>query len=532
MDRRTLMQVSGVAGAGALGLGAVTADPASEHYVIASDTHLGSPFANDADFQAFLTTEVPAIDPDTLVMAGDCFEMWFRGMSSALLEYSSVADQFQTLEQNGTDVTLVAGNHDRRLVSVGEGLDDPPGSPWEIGEEFFFQSGGTEFVAVHGDGPDPIQVDPVSETLCRQTDLIGSVLAALVGWWDGLEPWAHAAETGSVTVTDGSRRVPLEGSYDDPVVVTAGSADGPVTAGRVGADSVELRAPAADADVGYAVFESGRHVLGSSTAVEAGRTVASGGWQTVSFAEPFDSTPVVLADVQTAGRTRAGRDIRFGRLPRRSDTPALRVRNVTELGFEVRVRGTAEVGFAAVEPGDISVRGRHGVADVGAVTPDSPSFGRVFAETPTLFSNAGVVSDPGSTGYVALTGDGPLYVSASTALSTPDAEAMLRSEWEQRVDAAGIDPDAVPEQPPGMAGLEPTSADDGSIRETLLDTYEEFVIYGHTHMPGLGERYANSGSWTGRSPDSEPENTFIEIQDGAVTVWDWSPDGKSVLYES
>ena len=79
-------------GAGALGLGAVTADPDDDHYVIASDTHLGSPFANLSDFEQFLSQDVPVLDPDVLVMAGDCFEMWFRGMSSTLLEYSNVAE--------------------------------------------------------------------------------------------------------------------------------------------------------------------------------------------------------------------------------------------------------------------------------------------------------------------------------------------------------------------------------------------------------------------------------------------------------
>jgi predicted phosphodiesterase len=530
MDRRTLMQASGVAGAGVLGLGAVSADPDDDHYVIASDAHLGSPFSNGSDFQEFLTTDVPEIDPDVLVIAGDCFEMWFRGMSSALLEYSNVGNYFEMLEENGTDVALVAGNHDRRLVTIGDGLEDPPGSPWEIGEEFFFESGDQEFVAVHGDGPDPIQIDPISEALCTKTDFIGSILASLIDWWEALEPWTQAGETGSVSVTDSSRTVSLQGSYDDPVVVTSQSSGGPVRA-RVGSslrtdsDSLELRA--ADGDIQYAVFDSGRHVLGTGTAVEAGRTAAAGNWQTVTFEDAFDAPPVVLTTVQATDRNRYA--TRRGRYS--TETGTAQVRNVTEMGFEVRLDGRGDVGFAAIERGDVTVRGRRGVAGVGADS-DSLSVERAFADTPSMFVGPQTASDDGPVGYLALAGEGPLYASESSTLATPDAEELLQTEWQRRIDAADVDSAALPEQPPGMAGLEPAASDDESIKESLLEKYEEFVVFGHTHMPGLGDRYANTGSWTARSPNSVPVNTFLEIQDGEVTVWNWSSDGNEPLYES
>jgi UDP-2,3-diacylglucosamine pyrophosphatase LpxH len=528
MDRRTLMQASGVAGAGVLGLGAVTADPDDDHYVVASDAHLGSPFANPSDFEEFLTVDVPEIDPDVLVIAGDWLEMWFRGMSSTLLEFSSVVNYLRTLDENGTDVALVAGNHDRRLVTVGNGLDDPPGSPWEIGEEFFFESGDQEFVAVHGDGPDPIQLDPISEALCKQTDLVGSLLAALIDWWEALEPWGQAGETGSVQVTGRSRRVSLQAVYDDPVVLTAtGSDDRPVRT-RVGGgltddtDSLELRV-GTDTDVQYTVFESGRHVLGTGTPVEAGRITTDSGWQTVSFAEPFDTPPVVLVDEQSRGGLRAGRGVRS----RRHRAGGPEIRKVTELGFEVRLDRPGEIGFAAVEPGDITADGRRGVAGVGGIST------RLLADTTSVITTPQTASDDGPVGYLALTGAGPLQASESTTVATIDAERRLQAEWQQRLEAAGVESTAaVPDSPPGMAGLEPAAADDGSIKSKLLDKYDEFVVYGHTHMPGLGDRYANSGSWTSRSPESVPENTFLEIQDGDVTVWNWSSEGNEPLYVS
>ena len=521
-DRRTFVQTSTVAGAGALGLGAVTADPDADHYVVASDAHLGSPFANPSAFEQFLSQDVPALDPDVLVIAGDCFEMWFRGMSSVLLEYSNVAECFELLESNGTEVVLVAGNHDKRLVTVGDGYEDAvaPGSPWEIGEEFFFESGNQEFVAVHGDGPDPVQIDPISKLLCTQPDPVGALLAALLDWWEGLKPWTQVGETGSAVM--GRSGLSLVGSYKEPVVLTAGSAGEPVLS-PTDAGGIELRGGEFGDKIHYAVFESGRHTLSGGTAVEAGLTTTTGDWQTVTFAEPFDSPPVVVADVQTA-RGRRVTPGRTRRPARRSTAVSARptVRNVTPMGFELRLDGRAEVGFTAVERGDISAHGRQGIAGVGAAD-DLWSF-----DTP-VFTTA-QTSSGGVTGYLALAGDSPLRASDSTTVTTPDAERLVRSEWQRRLQRADLTvPESLSEQPPGMVGLEPMSGDDESITDSLLDTYEEFVVFGHVHRPQVGDRYANSGSWTSRSPSSEPENTYLEIQDGEVTLWDWSPDGREQI---
>ena len=141
VDRRTLLQASGAVGAGTLGLGAVTADPDADHYVVLSDTHLGSPFANIESFETFLAEELPELDPDVLVLTGDIYERWFRGMSSVLLEYSDTSAELAALDDE-MDVVLVAGNHDRRLVTVGEAVPEEitPSSPWTVGEEFYRRS--------------------------------------------------------------------------------------------------------------------------------------------------------------------------------------------------------------------------------------------------------------------------------------------------------------------------------------------------------------------------------------------------------
>jgi len=46
--------------------------------------------------------------------------------------------------------------------------------------------------------------------------------------------------------------------------------------------------------------------------------------------------------------------------------------------------------------------------------------------------------------------------------------------------------------------------------------YDEFVLFGHTHLPAITEDYANCGSWTGK------ENTFVEIKDEEVQLRTWN----------
>ncbi len=539
------MQTSGVVGAGALGLGAATADPDAEHYVVVSDTHLGSPYANDESFEAFLFEELPALDPDALIIAGDFVEMWFRGMSSALVEFSRFTSQLEQFETDGIDVTLVSGNHDSRFKTIGKGTNDgiAPGSPWEFADEFFFESGDREFVAVHGDDADPIHYDIVSNLLCKGTDAFGSLLLNLLGWWEGLEPWAQAGEVGTTTVTGDSGTVRLGAAYSDPVVVTSGGRVNASVESVAGTDTSTLRLDGSG-PVTYAVFERGRHVLGGSTPVEARRTTAGEGWQTVSFTEPFDAPPVVFTSAGSGSRGRVRpTDVRAGPTP-----DSVQVRNVTELGFDVRLDGAARtVGFAAVGSGGLTVRGQRGEVGVSSVgTAGTIGFDRTFLDRPAVLAapqtagpslategiDTGGVSvtstGPTEVGYLALEGGGPLYTADSTTIDTPDLEARYRAAWQSLVDDADLN-DVAPAQPPAMAGVEPIATSQESVKEILLDSYDEFVVAGHTHLPGVDERYANSGCWTGRSPDSIVENTYLEIIDGEVTLNEFSAGSSNVL---
>jgi len=567
--------------------GQIASDQSEEnHYVMISDTHLADRLSNVSDTQAFLTEDVPSIDPDVLILAGDVFEFWWRGMSSTLLEVNQVTSQLRALHDAGTRVVLVAGNHDRRLYTIGTGMgEDAPDPPWEVGNEFYFESGGRQFVANHGDDADPKHTNMVSTLLCLPEDAMASTLETL---WKDLNSSSDAVdvgETGSTTVEPdryGWEAVALGETYDDPVVVTSpagAGGDAPVRpqvrnlaaegAGR--ADRFGLRLESWDDGVGvhsqpttavqYAVFERGQHVLESSTDVAVDRTTAGDEWVTVTFEEPFGSTPVVLADVQTPDT-----DSR----PLWDTTPAAaRVRNVSATGFEVRVDTpagegptTREVGYAATDSGLV------GTADglIESISADtsgnqfqSVQFSRQFDRSPTVLAglqsarNEGVVvprlasvdaagveltlqgenreplASAEDVGYLAL---GPGTITAlDSSVSGESVGTDATAEWQSILaESPVLSPEAMPEYPSPLAGTGPGVGTHDTITTRMLDLFpDRFVLFGHTHTPDLGERHANAGAWTGRS--NSIENNYVEIVDGDVTVWNWSPDGSEILYE-
>jgi hypothetical protein len=260
---------------------------------------------------------------------------------------------------------LVAGKHTKQLVTWATGTRTPShrGRRGRSVRSFFperrprVRRGPRRWA-----GPDTVR--PGQQTPL-QTAGPGRCVAGGASGLVSLKPWTQVGETGSVTVT-GQSRLPLEGSYKDPVVLTAGSAGEPALR-PTDTDGVELRGGRFGDEVHYAVLERGRHTLDGSTAVEAGLTTTTSDWQTVTFAEPFDSPPVVIADVQTTGpRVRSGRTP-VRRSARRSTAVAgrPRIRNVTSMGFDLRPDGSAAVGFAAVERGEISAHGRTGATGVG-----------------------------------------------------------------------------------------------------------------------------------------------------------------------
>lgn len=65
--------------------------------------------------------------------------------------------------------------------------------------------------------------------------------------------------------------------------------------------------------------------------------------------------------------------------------------------------------------------------------------------------------------------------------------------------------------------------DGESVRERLLSWHDRYVVYGNTHDVGKGKGWVNSGAWTHRgvSANMDGPNTYIDIKDGNVEVWQW-----------
>jgi UDP-2,3-diacylglucosamine pyrophosphatase LpxH len=58
-----------------------------------------------------------------------------------------------------------------------------------------------------------------------------------------------------------------------------------------------------------------------------------------------------------------------------------------------------------------------------------------------------------------------------------------------------------------------------AIVERIKREYDDYVIFGHTHLPEKQATYANCGSWTAK------ENTYIVVEEGEVELKRWSGGG-------
>lgn len=139
--------------------------------VAASDVHLGWDESNTKDFREFLTETVPQLDVDALLLLGDIVEMWRRGIASVLIEHNGVFQDIEQLDSQDIEVVMVAGNHDWRLMQVNSSGDVVSPAPWQFTDEFYFSSGGKNFVGVHGHKADPATAsDAENESLCMTND--------------------------------------------------------------------------------------------------------------------------------------------------------------------------------------------------------------------------------------------------------------------------------------------------------------------------------------------------------------------------
>jgi hypothetical protein len=174
-------------------------------------------------------------------------------------------------------------------------------------------------------------------------------------------------EIKSVTVGTQWQRVDFQKSFSDPIIVAKpiGQSDNDPAVVRIrniDANGFEIRIQEwdyldgahAQETVAYIAMERGSYTLDNGARVEAGRldTNRTYAFETVAFAEAFNSAPVLLTAVTTFNE---------------EDAVATRVRNITTAGFEVGMReqeantqahATESIGYIAFEPSSGTLDGR------------------------------------------------------------------------------------------------------------------------------------------------------------------------------
>ena len=183
------------------------------------------------------------------------------------------------------------------------------------------------------------------------------------------QPKEVIAEMGTISLTDATKTINLNNTYNNPVVFVQppsfyGKQPALVRLDNITANSFDARIQESDylvnlgqgshsaETVSYFVFEAGTWQLEDGTLLEIGNTNSSGlvndsaGFETVDFSLEFDSTPIVISQVQTENET---------------DFVRTRQRNTTLNSFDVAMEeeeanegsghATETIGYLAIEPG-------------------------------------------------------------------------------------------------------------------------------------------------------------------------------------
>lgn len=145
-----------------------------------SDVHLGYQYSNADDFLDFLESELENIDPDLLVLSGDILEFWRSSIQNVFTQYSKHISSIYSLAETDTEVKIIAGNHDYRLIESD--------SPIEVVDAVRFTSGNTKFKSIHGQRYDPKNANNrTNEALCLTSEDVGELMSDIYGLWsDGL----------------------------------------------------------------------------------------------------------------------------------------------------------------------------------------------------------------------------------------------------------------------------------------------------------------------------------------------------------
>lgn len=145
--------------------------------IAVSDTHFGFEEFNREEFSNFLDFVLNQ-QPDQFLLVGDILEYWRDGIEPVMATHADLLSKINNIQQSGTDVVVIAGNHDWRLITSEErGISNIP-APWNVKREHSFTNGDREFIAKHGHQFDLANANPITNRLlCLTDDDIGTFLS-------------------------------------------------------------------------------------------------------------------------------------------------------------------------------------------------------------------------------------------------------------------------------------------------------------------------------------------------------------------
>lgn len=86
--------------------------------VAVSDIHLGTSQSDKNRFKTFLTDVVEHEDVEHFVLVGDILDMWRRDHERVLIENADILRKLTDLQDKGTTIHFVAGNHDYHTTEM------------------------------------------------------------------------------------------------------------------------------------------------------------------------------------------------------------------------------------------------------------------------------------------------------------------------------------------------------------------------------------------------------------------------------
>ncbi len=134
-----------------------------------SDTHLGYDEADRTAFTGFLDYLQDDLEPDHLVLNGDIEDLWRRDIRTVTRDDYDVFSQLEELEEAGTDVHYVLGNHDWYARHDTEAGTETYYTTDYV-EELEIEEGDGTYTFLHGHQFDPVQQEPYFDLLARVTD--------------------------------------------------------------------------------------------------------------------------------------------------------------------------------------------------------------------------------------------------------------------------------------------------------------------------------------------------------------------------